>query len=73
MACLPYERMTIQCYNNYGIKGSMSNYECAEIMQAFRSCLNVNQYFATLKKTQPEGFLNNDYSRDKPAFSEIRI
>ena len=65
--------MMVQCVNNYGFMNALKNQECAEIIQHFTSCLNVNQALGTLKATQPEYFVNSEYSRDKPQFSEIKI
>jgi hypothetical protein len=52
---------------------ALKNQECAELIQHFTSCLNVNQALGTLKATQPEYFVSSEYSRDKPQFSEIKI
>jgi hypothetical protein len=73
LACVPYERMMVQCVNNYGFMNALKNQECAELIQHFTSCLNVNQALGTLKATQPEYFVSSEYSRDKPQFSEIKI
>lgn len=73
MACVPYERMMVQCANNYGVVGLFKNEECLELFQHFRACLNTNDVLGKLKSTQPEFFADNEYSRDKPQFSELRI
>ena len=73
LACVPYERMLVQCANNYGVVGLLKNQECNELFQHFRTCINTNDVLGRLKANQPEFFADNEYSRDKPQFSELRI
>ena len=65
--------MLVQCANNYGVMGLLQNQQCQELYQHFQTCINTNHLLGRLKATQPEYFANSDYSRDKPAFSELRI
>jgi hypothetical protein len=37
----------------------------------FKECVQLNKYFATLKKLLPESFAENQYSRDKPNLEDI--
>lgn len=69
LACVPYERMMIQCANNYGVVGALKNMECSEINDFFQSCLNINHVMGKLKASQPEFFIENEYSREKPHFN----
>ena len=71
LACLPYERMMVRCANHYGADFAFKNVECRDIAKFFMECVNINQIMGELKRTQPEFFATNEYSREKPHFEEL--
>jgi hypothetical protein len=73
IACHIYERMTIHCFNQYGIFEAMSRPECIDPVHFFHTCLKVNSFFAELKKYHPETFAASPYSRNKPHFDELGL
>jgi hypothetical protein len=71
LACYPYERMIIQCANNYGADYMFKNAECHDLAKFFMECINTHGAFALQKQIEPEYFAENQYSREKPNFHEM--
>lgn len=42
-------------------------------MKFFGDCVRTNQAFGFLKRTRPEYFATNEYSREKPTFAELSV
>ena len=72
LGCYPYERMTIQCVNHYGAN-FLLNKECRDINSFFQECIKVNEVLGHKKRTNPEYFATNTYSREKPNFEELAL
>ena len=72
LGCYPYERMAIQCVNHYG-SNFLLNKECRDIAGFFHECIKVNQALGHKKRTNPEYFATNKYSREKPNFEELAL
>lgn len=56
LSCLPYERMIIQCANQYGALFHLENAECRDIARFFGQCVQLYNVFSHMKKIRPESF-----------------
>ena len=69
----PYERTFTQCLNNYGVQGSYQVPECHQMALYLKECVEINKYFGTLKKWNPEHFAESEYSRTRHNLSDIGL